>query len=138
MTTPKPPESIPESARPSSQLLVLFRGIAGGAVGGVVGYFLFRWMLTKGFYALVLPGALLGLGAGLAARARSLPLGVVCGVAGLVLTVFTEWCRPGGPFKADPSFLYFVTHLHQLDGGVVTYVMMGLGAACAYWFGQGR
>src|SRR5262249_16754439 len=112
--------------------------IAGGAVGGVIGYFLFRWLLTKGFYALVMPGALLGLGAGLAAQGRSLPLGVVCAVAALALTIFAEWSRPGGPFPADASFAYFVTHLHQLDGALVKYGMMGAGTACAYWFGQGR
>jgi len=125
------------SAGPN-RALVLLRGIAGGAVGGVIGYFLFHWLLTKGFYALVMPGALLGLGAGLAARGRSVPLGAVCAVAALALAIFAEWSRPGGPFQADPSLLYFVTHLHHLDGAMVKYVMMGLGTACAYWFGQGR
>ena len=125
--------------RPTSNAtFVLLRGIAGAVVGGLIGYLLFRWLLTKGFYAMVMPGALLGLGAGLAARGRSQALGVVCAVAALGLTIFAEWSRPGGPFQADASFVYFVTHLHQLDGASVKLVMIALGALCAYWLGQGR
>jgi hypothetical protein len=130
-----PPEVTPKYGG-AFDPLVIVRGIAGGVVGGVVGYLLFRWLLTQGFYALVLPGALLGLGAGLAARGQSLPLGIVCGAAALGLSIYAEWVH--APFKQDASFLYFVTHLHKLDGGVIKYVMMGLGTACAYWFGQGR
>jgi len=130
-------DAAPAYARRSNSALLLVRGIIGGAVGGAVGYFLFRWLLTQGFYALVLPGALLGLGAGLAARGRSQVLAIVCAIAALGLAIFAEWSH--APFKKpNDSLLYFVTHLHQLDGAVVKYIMMGLGTACAYWFGQGR
>ena len=35
------------------------------------------------------------------------------------------------PFKNDGSLLYFITHLHQLGGGGVKYVMIGLGVLLA-------
>ena len=117
-------------------MLVIARGIAGAVVGGIVGYWIFRVLLGFGFYALVVPGALLGLGAGLAARGSSRFLGVLCAVAAFGLTVYAEWGH--APFRDDPSLLFFVTHLHRLDGGPVKYIMLVLGTACAYWFGQGR
>ena len=37
--------------------------VLNGAVGGgLVGYFRFLWIARQGFYALVLPGGLLGVG----------------------------------------------------------------------------
>jgi hypothetical protein len=124
----------PFPARHSS--LVFLRGIGGAIVGGIVGYLIFRVLLSFGFYGLVVPGAMLGLGAGLAARGSSQVLGVLCAIAAFVLTVYAEWGHAS--FQNDPSLLYFITHLHQLDGGPVKYIMLGLGTACAYWFGQGR
>ena len=86
MQTSAPPDGGPEFDLWRSSAFVFLRGVLGGAVGGVVGYLLFRWLLTKGFYALVMPGALLGLGAGLATRGKSLTLArkipLVCGMAG--------------------------------------------------------
>jgi hypothetical protein len=110
------------------------RGLIGAAVGGTLGYFAFFWMARHGFYALVLPAALLGLGAGLCARVRSTPLGVVCGVAGLVLGLFTEWRF--APFVADSSLSYFITHIHRLRP--ITLIMLGVGAGLSYWLGLGR
>jgi hypothetical protein len=137
-TTPimPPQETMREYTPQTGSTLVLLRGIVGGAVGGVVGYLLFRWLLSKGFYALVLPGALLGLGAGLAARGRSQPLAIVCAAAAICLAFYAEWVR--APFAKDGTFVYFVTHLHELNGASVKLVMIALGALCAYWFGQGR
>ena len=94
--------------------LLLARGLAGAIVGGLVGYFAFRWLSKQGFYGPMLPGALLGIGAGWAARGRSQLLGVVCGLAGLFLGVFSEWMR--APFVDDPSFSFFVAHLHDIAG----------------------
>jgi hypothetical protein len=39
--------------------------LLGAFAGGLVGYFGFLWIARQGFYALVLPGGLLGVGASL-------------------------------------------------------------------------
>ena len=43
----------------------VLRGLIGAAVGGAVGYFAFGWLVSQGFYAVALPGVLLGIGLGL-------------------------------------------------------------------------
>jgi len=123
-------------SRASNPWPILLRGLAGGALGGVVGYFLFHFLLARQFYALALPGAVVGVGSGLLARGRSEALAAICAAAAILLAIFIEWQR--APLKADGSLLYFVTHLHQLDGGTVKFVMIAVGAMCAYWFGRGR
>ena len=102
--------------------------------GAVVGYFLFVWILRQGFYALILPPALMGLGAGLAAKVRSQPFSIGCAIAGLLLALFCEW--KGAPFVADDSLGYFVAHLHQLRP--VTLIMVALGAYFSYRFSLAR
>jgi hypothetical protein len=131
-----PPAANPLTTNRPNQWLVLLRGLAGGAIGGVVGYLLFQLLRTQQFYALALPGAMVGLGAGLFARGRSQVLAMCCAAAAVILAIVIEWLR--APFLKDGSFLYFVTHLHQMDGGTVKSLMIGVGALCAYWFGQGR
>jgi hypothetical protein len=82
--------------------LVLLRGIAGGMVGGVLGFFVFQWLARRGLYGMMIPGAAIGLGAGLAARGKSVALGVICIVAAIALAVFAEWFL--FPFVKDKSF----------------------------------
>lgn len=108
-------------------------GTLGGALGGVVGYFLFRWLLSHGLYGLMIPGAAVGLGVGWSSREHSRVCGVLAGIAGLFLGLYARWTNfvP----KAD-SFLAFLTDVHNL--GLSTQIMIVLGAICAYWFGQGR
>jgi hypothetical protein len=84
----------------------------------------------------MLPGALLGISAGLAARGQSQVLGVLCAVAALVLGVYAEWSV--APFKEDGTLLYFVTHLHQMDRAGFKLLILALGALCGWWFGRGR
>lgn len=127
------PSVMPGWGRRSAALL-LVRGVAGAVVGGVVGYFVFRWLARQGFYGVMIPGALLGLGAGLAARGRSQALGVICAIGAIGLAIFAEWAT--FPFVKDGSLSFFVAHVYELPA--VKLVMMGLGALCAYWFGQGR
>jgi hypothetical protein len=109
-------------------------GLLGAAVGGVIGYYAFFWISRQGFYALIVPPALLGLTAGLFARRRSTPLALVCGVAGLVLGLYTEWRF--APFVADDSWPYFITHLHALKP--MTLLMLALGAFFSYRLALGR
>jgi hypothetical protein len=115
---------------------ILLRGIAGGIVGGVIGFFVFQWLARRGMYGMMIPGASIGLGAGLAARGRSVALGVLCLIGALCLAVFAEWKRV--PFNNDPSLTFFVTHLAHLRNLPVKAIMAAVGAAFAYWLGQGR
>ena len=107
-------------------------GIVGGVIGGAIGYFLFGWILSFNFYALVLPEALVGLGCSLLTSNRSMIRGILCGVAALILGLYTEWSYR--PFNADGSLHYFLTHLRDLTG--VTQAMLAIGAFLAFWLGK--
>ena len=130
--TSAPPESKPD-ARPTNQALVMLRGLGGALAGAILGYILFRWLYRSGLYGIMLPGVLLGTGAGLAARSRSQTLGVICALLAVAATLFTEWHVR---FSQHNTFPFFLTHLHTLGG--VPLIMMLLGVLGAYWFGQGR
>jgi hypothetical protein len=104
----------------------------GGVVGGFVGYHVFFWILRQGFYGMMIPGALLGLGCGLLARHPSQARGLVCGLAGLALGIYTEW--RSAPFKADESLPYFLSHIHQIHQ--IDLIMIALGGVFAYWLGK--
>ncbi len=117
----------PRSSNPNPAGAVAL-GILGAALGGIAGYFLFIWIARQGFYALILPPALLGLGAGWCARQRSVPLAVVCTIGGIALALFCEW--KFAPFTADHSLAYFVTHLSQLRP--ITLIMVALGGFFSY------
>jgi hypothetical protein len=113
--------------------LVLARGLAGAVAGGVAGYFLF-WLLTRSnLYGIMIPGALLGMGAGWAVRRRSQTLGIVCCLLAIGLTLFTEWHVM---FSKNHTFPDFLSKVHTLSP--MRLVMMVLGPVMAYWFGQGR
>jgi hypothetical protein len=116
--------------RPVNPLIGLALGVAGALAGGIVGYFAFGWLAGQGFYALALPGVLVGVGAGWFPRERSLPLAVGCGILALVLGVFAEWKH--FPFVKDESFGYFVTHLSDLRP--FTLLMLAVGAVAGFWF----
>jgi F0F1-type ATP synthase assembly protein I len=102
--------------------------IVGAAVGGILGYMAFHWITGQGFYGLILPGGLLGIGAGLA-RNKSLGLAVACGIAALALGIFTEWTFR--PFIKDESFGYFLTHVFDLRP--LTLIMIAVGGAVGFW-----
>ena len=108
--------------------------LLGAAAGGCVGYFAFFWIAGQGFYAIMLPPALLGLGAGYFMSARSQPLAIGCAMAGLALGLFTEW--KFAPFIADNSLGYFITHLHELRQ--VTLGLLALGTFLSYRLALGR
>jgi hypothetical protein len=133
-TTEKPRKTSGDAVLRSNKPWVLLRGIAGGIVGGAIGFFVFQWLARRNLYGMMIPGAMIGLAAGLAARGRSVALGILCVVGAVALAVFAEWYM--FPFVKDESFSYFLRHLHQKSA--IKLIMMGLGAAFAYWLGQGR
>ena len=126
---------LPEKSTPlPNQTFILLRGIGGAIAGGVAGYFLFGLLVRNGLYSSMIPGALLGLGAGLAARGKSPLLGILCGLAAIPLAIVAEWSVM--PFREDKSLAFFVMNVHQLPA--MHLIMMLLGVAAAWWFGQGR
>ena len=102
--------------------------LIGAALGGWLGYHAFYWIMKHGFYAMVVPGALIGLGASFGGG-RQVAVSIVCGLMALALGFFLEWQIK--PFIADGSWTYFVTHLHQIKP--VPWVMIILGALFAFW-----
>jgi hypothetical protein len=109
-------------------------GIAGGILGGCLGYFLFSVVAKQGFYAIILPGALLGMGCGSLSGRKSLSLGIACAIGGLLLGIITEWHF--APFIKDKSFSFFLSHLHQLTR--ISRILILVGSFLAFWFGRGR
>lgn len=116
----------------SSQIADALRGVAGAGVGATLGYYTFQWILGHGFYGMMIPGAFLGLGCGLAARRSSTVRGVACAIAALALGLFVEWRF--FPFRADPGFGYFVSKLHDLN--TITLLMIAAGSFFAYLSGR--
>ncbi len=107
-------------------------GLIGALAGGYLGYLGFGWFYQRGFYAMIMPGALLGLGCGLLARHPSTIRGVACALGAVALSLHIEWRY--FPFIADDSRGYFLTHVHQVNS--VHLLMIGVGAVIAYWVGK--
>ena len=112
----------------------LLLGLLGAVAGGVAGYYGFHWAVSNALYAMVLPGALVGLGFGLAARRGHWSYGVIAALLALGLSLFCEWSA--FPFKANDSFLYFLTHVHDLKAW--TWILILVGVIVAYSIGRGR
>jgi hypothetical protein len=107
-------------------------GLLGAIIGGVLGFYTFKWLEGHGFYGLAIPGAFLGLGCGLLSQHHSIPRGIFAGVAALVLSLYTEWTFQ--TFIVDNSFPYMVTHL--MDKSPVTLLMIAIGTIIAFWVGK--
>jgi hypothetical protein len=97
-------------------------------VGGILGYLGFVVLLDRGYYALVLPGGLLGLVAGIS-RSRSLMVPALCGILGIVAGLLAEYRF--APFVSDPSLGYFLTHANNLQP--MTLILIGLGGLIGFW-----
>jgi hypothetical protein len=102
--------------------------LCGALAGGALGYFAFFWAAAQGFYALILPGGLLGLGAGIVPN-RSLGVPILCGLLATALGVFAEYRY--APFVADESLPYFVSHLFDLRP--VTLLLIAVGGLIGFW-----
>ncbi len=109
--------------------------LLGAVVGGLLGYYIFHWLVKQGLYGLILPGGLLGLGAGLF-RPKTVVAPVICGLLALAFELYTEWSF--APYQADPRLGYFLTHVNQLKP--MTLMMIVLGTSIGFWvpFRRGR
>ncbi len=121
----------------SRRILSHFLGLVGAVLGGVLGFYTFEWLEKQSLYGLAIPGSFLGLGCGLLAQHRSVARGIVCAIAALGLSLFTEWWFH--PFVNDrvpdaQSFTYMLRHLNDLRPA--TLLMIGLATVIAYWVGQ--
>ena len=102
--------------------------ITGAVVGGTLGYFAFFWVVSQGFYGLIIPDGLLGLGAAIG-KTRSTALAVAFGLAALALGLFTEWRY--APFQKDDGFAYFLWHVPDLNP--ITLLMIAAGGGLGFW-----
>ena len=116
----------------ASKALPWVLGLIGAIAGGIVGFYGFGWFYRYGFYAMILPGALLGAGCGLLAGTRSHLRGALCAAAALALSLYTEWAF--FPFIADGSFGYFLRHIPDLRP--VSLLMIALGTFAGFYFGR--
>jgi len=110
-------------------------GLAGAVAGGIAGFFIFYGLCTLGRYALVVPGAVLGLAAGALLKGRMPLFGVLCALLALLLGFFCHWWMRIPSDGEEPGFFYLLTHANHISA--VFLVMIALGALCAFWFGQG-
>ncbi len=102
--------------------------LAGACLGGFLGYHGFLFAFQYGFYAMILPGAFIGLGASFG-RSPSIFLPILCAVAALALSFFLEWHTR--PFSADPSLPCFIRNIPNLTP--VTLIMIAAGTLLAFW-----
>ncbi len=102
--------------------------LLGAAAGGLLGYLAFFWIAKQGFYGLILPGGLLGVGAG-AFKNRSIAVSVICGLSAIALGLFAEWRF--APFVKDASLGYFLSHAPDLKP--VTLMMIAAGGIIGFW-----
>ena len=102
--------------------------ICGALLGGVVGYFGFLMLLDYGFYALALPGGLVGLVGGIV-QTRSRVVPAVCALLAIAAGILTE--HRNAPFVADGGLGYFLRHTTDL--GPLTVVQIGAGGLIGFW-----
>lgn len=106
-------------------------GILSAAAGAAAGLWVFDWMYGQGFYAIMLPGILVGFGGGAFLRRRSWSQGTFCGLAALGAGLFTEWSR----FHSSREWTYFLVHARDLRPA--TWLLIAGGTAFGFWLGQG-
>jgi hypothetical protein len=115
------------SGRIASNLL----GLVGAVLGAILGYYTFRWIYHHGFYGMMIPGALLGLGCGSLARHPSAIRGAACAAAALALGLFAEWSVSYGGRLGLGEFFSEIA-----EPDLIAILMMAAGAYFAYLFGK--
>jgi hypothetical protein len=114
----------------SRYLISNLLGLVGAALGGVAGFYVYRWILHQGFIGGMIPGAFLGLGCSLLARHPSIARGVVCGAAGLGLGFFTDWYTT----ITQQTFWEYLLDAKSINQ--VILLTIALGTFIAFWLGK--
>ena len=132
--------SIQEPIQPTDSNLAkeMPLGIFGALLGAVVGFFVFQFLARRGLYFIVLPGALVGLGCGFAARSRLLVLGIIAVAVAIPTAIVCEW-RTDRYFCDDGETLMgvleYTSRMVELRGWKLP-VFVGLNGLIAFWFGR--
>ncbi|MGO9598794.1 MAG: hypothetical protein ACLP7Q_12465 [Isosphaeraceae bacterium] len=119
-------------AKKLQQILDIPLAFLGALAGGLLGYYTFQWLYYHGFYGMMIPGALIGLGSGLLTQAPSKARGFVCAATAMGQSVLMEW--KFFPFIASSRFRYFVRHFLEVNS--VHLAMIAAGAFFAYWLAK--
>jgi hypothetical protein len=102
--------------------------VCWACLGGAVGYVGFWLLLARGIYAVVLPGALVGLAAGIV-RTPSPLVAVVCSLVAIVAGL---WDRaPGGAVCCGPQLGLLSASL--LDLQPLTQGSIAVGGLIGFW-----
>ena len=105
-------------------------GLVGAVIGGVAGFYTYKWLLSNGFVGGMIPGEFLGLGCSLLARHPSFARGAICGTAGLALGFFTDWYTT----VTDDTFWVYLQNFKSINQ--VYLLTIALGAFIAFWLGK--
>ena len=109
------------------------RGIGGAIIGGLIGFLIFKWLLTQGVYAGMLPGGFIGAGFGIgAARKMGWTAAILCAVVGLV---FGCWADAATNDPAQ-TLQEYIKDYNRIPGS--SKIMIGLGALASGWFARGN
>jgi hypothetical protein len=116
--------------------LLRFAGIVSAAAGAALGYWGVGVIATQGFHAIVLPAGLPGILAGAVSKERSVGWALAYGLAGCATALFTEWTYR--PFVIDPSLVYFIQHVDDLQPMVLVIITVGaiIGGVLSISFGR--
>ena len=131
-TQPQPTQSPPHAANGAA--LDWIMGPLGAIAGGVIGFFAFDWIVKQGFYAMALPGALIGLGCGTFIRRRNILLGILCGLGALIFSLYLEFSS-FHPLMTFPDFLKKFATFERYN---IEKLMIAIGTVLAASFGVGR
>ena len=132
--------SIQEPIQPANSNLAkeILLGVFGALLGAVVSFFVFQFLVRRGLYFLVLPGALVGLGCGFAARSRLLVLGIIAVAVAIPTAIVCEWRTDG--YRCDDGetlmgVLEYTSRMVELRGWKLP-VFVGLNGLIAFWCGR--
>jgi len=129
---------VPTKLAKSNMAMRIPLGILGALLGGVVGFFLFRFLHGQGLYFMVLPGVMVGLGCGLAARSRSFVFSIIAMAIAIPVAIFCEWktdvflCDDGQTIMGIGEY---VSRMVELRGKQLP-IFIGLNGLLALWLGR--
>ena len=126
------------TGQPALDPITVIKGIAGGAIGGALGCVLFIVLQNRfGLYALVVPGLFAGLGCSLLAKSNSYLFSVIGGISALIAAVVGEYQTAAflDENGENLGFVFFLTHIHQSNGGM-TLIAILLSTAAGAWLGR--